>query len=76
MKRLRIRYNLVQEIEAIVEVSDKEYNKKHQYGIGYIDDDDLQTDAEGFHSTLIVEQIIDPCLKKEDFRIVATKTIK
>ena len=70
MVKLKIKYEITQEVEAIVRVPDKEYNQKKKYGIGYLDGNDLQTDTEGFAASTFVDHVSDDCVKIGNVKII------
>ena len=46
-------------VERICEVDREQYEQCKDYGIGYIDGSDIQTDAEGFDAETISTKILD-----------------
>ena len=47
------------EVEYICEVEEDNYKMGKDYGIGYLDGSDLQTDAEGFDAIPISKKVLD-----------------
>ena len=57
--KLKVNYHRHVQVESIVFVDKDEYEKKKDFGIGYLDGNDLGIDAEGFSVRTIVESEVD-----------------